>query len=791
MTSTTIKNFEELFTSDDDADEIQSYMIVHKLTSNSIKLNFEKLVKFVYEEKQGYEVLLGKCIPYYDYEKFYDSKEDQEENNDIDYNLARETIMDAYEKTYPNIVIYSFDSSGLDLKGRWKNSFHFRLRKCGYLNQGSDCLLLIGFDKNVYKATGKRQLIRLPLCSKEDEDRPLSVRDSDKTYNEDWLISYTDTENDICKVKNDNSLKVIKPIIKKKITRIYTVNEIESLFDCIDYEDMSDDWVDWTKMLWGLRNMSDDYGIDLRFLAHTVSKCSDKYDEFETDKMYDAKDKNPSNNPIGIATFVKMAKTKNPELFMAWRKSKPDKSNCSIVISQSEIQRNVSNMITAISVIDDNMAVPIVEDMIVSTTPITLNKVIINNTFDFTNNYDFSNFHTEYNGKYYDEVENDIINKYPSVIAHVLIGKGCYIKKLTDGAFDIVDVLGTSELIFTTDTPKNIKLSKFMSLKPTSFRDIRCVLNHSSCPINSFNIWSGFQSKIVDVKEPSEGFTLMCKSIMEIWANDNVEHYNYIISWLSGLVNINNINKIALLMISPPGCGKGTLIEFLEYILRKINIVSVVGINKIVAKFNTLLQGKRLICINEMSSTKDEFRSNFDKMKSYITDPTIIIEPKGVNSFSVDNISNFIMFSNHIDSVIVEQQDRRYAIFEMSTKYINNWDYFGNIRNKCFNQEVADEFYTYLMNFKTVPIHKIPNTDLRKELINLSKANPIKFIDFVRDDPDSMERLTNKVKGIVLYTEYKKWCVDNGERCYSNTKFGITISTVLQKLRSNGVYYIL
>jgi phage/plasmid-associated DNA primase len=61
----------------------------------------------------------------------------------------------------------------------------------------------------------------------------------------------------------------------------------------------------------------------------------------------------------------------------------------------------------------------------------------------------------------------------------------------------------------------------------------------------------------------------------------------------------------------------------------------------------------------------------------------------------------------------------------------------------------------------------------------------------VRDDPDSMERLTNKVKGIVLYTEYKKWCVDNGERCYSNTKFGITISTVLQKLRSNGVYYIL
>ena len=769
--TTTIKKFEELFTSDDDEDEIQSYTVVHKLTSDSIKLNFEKLVKFVYEKKQGYEVLLGKCIPYYDYEKFYDSKEEQEENNDIDYNLARETIMDAYETTYPNIVIYSFDSSGLDLKGRWKNSFHFRLRKCGYLKQGSDCLLLIGFDKNVYKTTGKRQLIRLPLCSKEDENRPLSVRDSDDTYNEDWLISYIDTENNICKVIKKKVI-VERVIDKKKYNKIYTVEEIESLFDCIDYEDMADDYGDWTKMLWGLRNMSDNYGIDLRFLAHTVSKCSNKYDEFETDNMYDAKDKNPSNNPIGIATFVKMAKTKNPKLFMEWRKAKPNSINGSGI-----------DIITAGSVIDDNMTVPMIEEIIT--------KPFIKNTFDFTNTYDFQNFHTEYNGSYYHGSETDILNKYPTVIAHILKGKGSYIKKLSDGSFDIVDVLKSSEVSFTTDTDKIITLSKIISLKTNSFREIRCILDHSRCPFDSFNVWSGFQSHIIDVKEPSEGFKLICSMIMENWANDNVDNYNYIISWLAGLVNVKDINKIALLMISPQGCGKGTLIEFLEYILRKINIVSLVGITKVVDKFNTILQGKRLICINEMSSTKDEFRSNFDKMKSYITDPTLIIEPKGINSYSVDNISNFIMFSNHRDSVIVEQSDRRYAIFEMSTRYMNNNDYFGNIRDKCFNQDVADEFYTYLMNFKTVPIHKIPNTDLRNELINLSKANPIKFIDFARSDPDSMERMTDKVKGIVLYAEYKKWCIDNGERCYSNTKFGITISTVLEKVKNSCVYYIL
>ncbi len=76
-------------------------------------------------------------------------------------------------------------------------------------------------------------------------------------------------------------------------------------------------------------------------------------------------------------------------------------------------------------------------------------------------------------------------------------------------------------------------------------------------------------------------------------------------------------------MVSGQGTGKGTLIEFMELVLRSVNVVSVAGIENILGSFNAILQGKRLVNINEMSSTKDEFRSNFDKMKSYITDPTI------------------------------------------------------------------------------------------------------------------------------------------------------------------------
>ena len=43
---------------------------------------------------------------------------------------------------------------------------------------------------------------------------------------------------------------------------------------------------------------------------------------------------------------------------------------------------------------------------------------------------------------------------------------------------------------------------------------------------------------------------------------------------------------------------------------------------------------------NEISSPKEEFKANFDKIKSYVTDPTMKIEPKGINPYTINNISN-------------------------------------------------------------------------------------------------------------------------------------------------------
>ena len=112
---------------------------------------------------------------------------------------------------------------------------------------------------------------------------------------------------------------------------------------------------------------------------------------------------------------------------------------------------------------------------------------------------------------------------------------------------------------------------------------------------------------------------------------------------------------------------------------------------------------------------------------------------RGVNPYEIDNIGNYILFSNHRDSIICEQFDRRYAIFEVCDKYLNNTKYFQALTKKCYNQKTADAFHTYLLDFTEedglVEIREIINTEIRQEIIGMSKPAVLKYIDYLKEDP--------------------------------------------------------
>jgi hypothetical protein len=423
--------------------------------------------------------------------------------------------------------------------------------------------------------------------------------------------------------------------------------------------------------------------------------------------------------------------------------------------------------------------------------------------FDFDNNYSYREFQDEFRERVFnsfDELDNEISLKYPLVLSKIVNGKGKFIKKGNEGMIGVVDNLGCSgfDMYYMSESNTKIKESLYQYLRrQNGFSELECKLEKADN--RNFNMWGGFQAKIAEEQnwndKQKQGVKEMTEFLFNTWANGNKEYFKYIISWFSGVVKTGVINGVALVVISEQGTGKGFFINFMRYILRNVNVCEVVGINSITQKHNTIMESKRLVCVNEMSSTREEFKTNFDKIKVFITDPYITIEPKGVNSYQIENISNLILSSNHQDSIIVEKGDRRYSIFEVNDKYKGNKKYFNNLADLCFNQEVADAFYTYLLNYECLENLQPIETELRTQAIELSKPNPLKFIDYLKENPIMEgfpeEQPQKLIKSLELYKKYREWCVESGERnIVSARKFTLTIQkTLIKKRMSSGSFY--
>ena len=105
-----------------------------------------------------------------------------------------------------------------------------------------------------------------------------------------------------------------------------------------------------------------------------------------------------------------------------------------------------------------------------------------------------------------------------------------------------------------------------------------------------------------------------------------------------------------------------------------------------------------------------------------------------------------------------------------------------------------------MLNFQEVDINTIPDTKARQEIINLSKCNTLKFLDFLKEEPlthfdQETGELENirEIKANEFYEKYRSWCNQNGERnIVSNTKFGLILQHKLEKKRSKlGIMYVL
>jgi hypothetical protein len=267
--------------------------------------------------------------------------------------------------------------------------------------------------------------------------------------------------------------------------------------------------------------------------------------------------------------------------------------------------------------------------------------------------------------------------------------------------------------------------------------------NASRVMPSDYNMWNGFAFT------PKKGdWSLMHAMIEESIADGDFESYLWIIRFCAWCIqNPTERASVCLAMLSEKqGAGKGLLGRTMcklfgahaQHMYRQ---------NSVTARFNAQLAQCAMLFEDESDFAGDKGAASM--MKGLITEPSIDIERKGVDVFTLPNCLKIIKATNRKWIAPVESEDRRYAIFHTSEKWANDQEYFGPIYQQLEGDDGAgyramlyDLMHRKLDGWK--PSDEIPNTVARGE----QKAMTL---------PDEDKWLLGYLKsGLLPYTD-RKW----------------------------------
>lgn len=334
---------------------------------------------------------------------------------------------------------------------------------------------------------------------------------------------------------------------------------------------------------------------------------------------------------------------------------------------------------------------------------------------------------------------------------------------------------------------------------------------------NIINLWQGIKAKEVRPYDVTKIQPIL-DHIFEIWANGKQDHYDKIMSWIKSAITKpeKKIGSVLLLIDPHYGCGKGIIINFLvDHVMgRKHGLVT--QIKKILGNFNYIMANKSLIVVDEVPTTKEEYRSQFDTFKNIITEPTITVEEKYKPCLTLESYHNFIITSNNLTCFPIDSKDRRFHVFKPSGKRKNDRDYFDNLLKivQENGEESGNIFYTYLLDFDDshVNLNDIISTEIRKDIQSVCDDDTVSFINDVKnksykinidlgnDDDDDVKdedkdelsnigpslndyKVPTKIKPKVLYRNYLLWKRDgngSGSKEFSYKLFYVKIKCICE-----------
>lgn len=222
-----------------------------------------------------------------------------------------------------------------------------------------------------------------------------------------------------------------------------------------------------------------------------------------------------------------------------------------------------------------------------------------------------------------------------------------------------------------------------------------------------YNFFTGFEvHNLTDCNYNQNYVDVINEYIKNRICSKNEEFTQFIIWWFAKIIQKPyDKTRVCVVIKSEQGIGKGILLDFFASIIGKTYYLEVPSVGVIAERFNSVLEHKLLINLNEIDI--NESKHYEAKLKTYITDGTILIERKGKEPYRINNNLNFFATTNKRCPFYIEHSDRRFVGNEsnslpLTASEINYYvDFFKQ-------KDVIYSYYKYLSTLK------LPNDPLEK-----------------------------------------------------------------------------
>lgn len=274
---------------------------------------------------------------------------------------------------------------------------------------------------------------------------------------------------------------------------------------------------------------------------------------------------------------------------------------------------------------------------------------------------------------------------------------------------------------------------------------------------DALNLWNGFA-----VRPAPGSWALMQQHIRDVLADGDAASAEYITKWAAYAVqHPGSPAEAALVFRGDLGTGKGAFGKAMMKLFGQHG-VRTQGAAVLDSRFNVHLRDCVLLFADEVDW---DSRRSSSQIKGMVTEPSLFIEPKGVDATNQPNYLHIIIASNNDWVIPAAPGERRFAAFRVSDRRMGDKAYF----NALFAEMDAGGLAAMLHDLLAMdlsgwhPRFSIPQTrELSdQKLAGLSGADAIVREMLMGGVAPGVEQAAHDAEKVLLVRPLIRWALDN------------------------------